>query len=99
MRDTPSIELRSALFILVSWLCILVDTASPAASSADEFIRSPEESLSIEVRWRSLACIANVLARIALVFVLIVVIHTSPVRRTAKTTEILGKLGLYLIIT
>ena len=83
IKEMPSIELRKALFMLVIWLYIFVETARPAASSADELMRRPDASLSIDVRCRSFAFVANVLARIALVFVLIDVMHTSPVHLTS----------------
>jgi len=48
IKDIPLDELLTAVFILRSWDNILEDTERPAASSAAELTRSPDDSLVID---------------------------------------------------
>jgi hypothetical protein len=66
-----------AILMPPSWLCILLATASPAASSAALLIRKPDESRSIDVCIRSAERVAYVRASSAPTLVLIIVIVSS----------------------
>jgi hypothetical protein len=48
INDTPLDELLTAVLMLRSWDNILEDTERPAASSAAELTRSPDDSLVID---------------------------------------------------
>ena len=92
IREIPSEVFFRADPIPLSWLTILLDTARPAASSADEFTRKPEDRRKAAVstlRWTNCAARAAIKAPV-LVFMLTIVSYPLQNQQTTQMARYLG---------